>query len=131
MNPINHFEIPADDMGRATTFYKDVFGWEIDQYPGDDMQYWIARTTPVDEQMMPLEKGAINGGMYPRVEKEGPMVVVTVEDIEAHVKKVTDAGGSVVVEPVAVGDMGMYARVTDSEGNLLGLWQTVQTEGAA
>ncbi len=27
MPTIGHFEIPADDTGRAQKFYKDIFGW--------------------------------------------------------------------------------------------------------
>ena len=32
-NPIVHFEIPADDVARAQTFYQNVFGWKIKQMP--------------------------------------------------------------------------------------------------
>ena len=28
-----HFEIPADNVERAKTFYMKAFGWEINQYP--------------------------------------------------------------------------------------------------
>ncbi len=31
---IVHFEIPADDLDRATKFYREVFGWEISKMPG-------------------------------------------------------------------------------------------------
>ena len=27
-----HFEIPADDVSRATEFYGSVFGWELQEY---------------------------------------------------------------------------------------------------
>lgn len=29
------FELPADDLGRATAFYRDVFGWSARQLPFD------------------------------------------------------------------------------------------------
>ena len=29
-----HFEVPYDDVDRATSFYKDIFGWQIQSVPG-------------------------------------------------------------------------------------------------
>jgi hypothetical protein len=29
MSKVVHFEIPAEDMERASKFYENVFGWEI------------------------------------------------------------------------------------------------------
>jgi predicted enzyme related to lactoylglutathione lyase len=29
MRKIVHFEIPADDEGRARNFYREVFGWQL------------------------------------------------------------------------------------------------------
>ena len=37
MDKVVHFEIPADDLGRAQKFYKSGFGWNMDQFPG--MEY--------------------------------------------------------------------------------------------
>jgi predicted enzyme related to lactoylglutathione lyase len=41
MNPIVHFEIPADNELRAKKFYEKLFGWKIKKYemPGD--VYWM------------------------------------------------------------------------------------------
>ena len=32
-NAVVHFEIPADDVARATAFYEKTFGWKIKKYP--------------------------------------------------------------------------------------------------
>jgi uncharacterized protein len=32
-NPIAHFEIPADDVQRATRFYEQALGWKISDPP--------------------------------------------------------------------------------------------------
>lgn len=32
MTKIVHFEIPADDPQRASTFYRDALGWEISRF---------------------------------------------------------------------------------------------------
>jgi len=73
----------------------------------------------------PTEPGFINGGMLARGEPVGrPVLVVDVEDIDATLKEVERLGGSTVVGRQTVGDMGFSAYFTDSEGNLMGLWQS-------
>jgi uncharacterized protein len=129
MNKVVHFEIPMDDTERAQKFYKELFGWEI--IPAQGMPYWMVHTVACDENMMPKEAGAINGGMLKRdAEKDPsgvhPVIVIKVEDADEHCKKVESAGGKVVMPVVQVGDMGKYARVQDTENNVIGLWQDLK-----
>jgi len=120
-----HFEIPADDLSRATGFYKQAFGWTITSIP--EMQYTLVQTAPSDPQGTPVEPGAINGGMLVRqAPVTSPVVTVEVDDIQAVVAKIRAAGGTVHGEPQTVGGMGMSAYFTDTEGNTLGLWQYLQ-----
>jgi predicted enzyme related to lactoylglutathione lyase len=49
---------------------------------------------------------------------------VGVASIDDTLKKVQRAGGKVVTPNTAIPGMGAYARVTDSEGNVVGLFQT-------
>jgi predicted enzyme related to lactoylglutathione lyase len=125
MNKVMHFEIPVDDESRATKFYETVFEWQIMKVPG--MDYHFATTTPVDPKTMaPLEPGGINGGLFKRdAVGNHPMIVIDVEDIDKHTSKIEQAGGKVVMQKVKVGDMGYYARVTDTEGNVIGIWQSI------
>ena len=51
------------------------------------------------------------------------MIVIEVESCEQRVKDIEAAGGGKVMGPVQVGDMGIYAQVTDTEENIIGLWQ--------
>jgi predicted enzyme related to lactoylglutathione lyase len=118
-----HFEIPADDLERAQAFYRDAFGWGINAMP--EMDYTLVSTGPVDDQGMPTEPGFTNGGMLARQEPvTAPVIVVDVDAIDAALKTVESLGGSVVQGRQAVGDMGFAAYVRDSEGNMLGLWQS-------
>ena len=120
---IVHFEIPFDNGDRARAFYKDAFGWNIMEMPG--MDYTIASTGPVDDQGTPTEAGFINGGMFARDAALGtPMITVDCDDIDAALKKVETLGGTTVSAKQAVADMGWAAYFKDSEGNLMGLWQT-------
>ncbi len=121
-NRVVHFEIPADNVERAKTFYQKAFGWQISQYPG--MEYHMVGTTPVDQKtQMPTEPGAINGGMPKRQDPvKSTVVTVDVPDIESSLKNIEMLGGKVVQKKQAVGDMGFTAYFKDTEGNVVGLW---------
>jgi predicted enzyme related to lactoylglutathione lyase len=123
MDKVVHFEIPAEDLNRAQTFYAGVFGWETNSVPG--MNYVMVRSVPVDEHQMPREPGAINGGMLQRHGPiTAPIVTIQVPDIDEAAQKIREAGGDLVREKLAVGHFGFAAYFKDSEGNVLGLWQT-------
>ena len=121
---IVHFEIPADNVERAKTFYKQAFGWDISQYPG--MEYHSVITAAVDEKTrMPKEVGAINGGMTKRNnEVKNTVITVDVQDIDAALKNIEHLGGKTVQKKQPVADMGFTAYFKDTEGNVVGLWQT-------
>ncbi len=128
MDPVVHFEIPVDDLGRARKFYA-LFGWELQDYPmPGGMQYVGIRTTPVDEKThMPTKPGAINGGMMMRTDKvKSPVFAITVSSVDQYVKKVEAAGGRLVTPKVEIGGMGYYAYVSDTEGNVVGLWEDMK-----
>ena len=120
-----HFEVPYDDGDRARAFYGEVFGWQL--MPMPEMKYTMVMTGPSDQETGPTEPGFINGGMFERSETfpgKGPNLVIDVPSIDDAFRKVTEAGGSVAGEKTAVGDMGFAGYFTDTEGNLMGLWET-------
>lgn len=121
MNSVSHFEIPAEDMGRAESFYSNVFGWEM----GEDMGGTrLVSTTEVDNGGMSSTPGAINGDIFKRDELlNKPLVVITVPNIDEHLEKIKNANGEIVVAKTAVGDMGWCAYFKDTEGNVLGIWE--------
>lgn len=129
MDKVVHFEIPADDTKRAQTFYSETFGWKMQDMP--NMNYTMLTTVPMDENLMPKEPGAINGGMYKREEgsSKTPVVVIGVSSVDDSVKKVEAAGGKVLKPKIQIADMGLYAQVTDTEGNTIGLWQDLTKRG--
>ena len=116
-----HFEIPFDDQKRATAFYADAFGWQVNAMP--EMNYVLASTGPSDDGP-PSEPGFINGGMLERGLPVGsPVLVVDVEDVDAALETIERLGGTTVTAKQAVGDMGFAAYFKDPEGNVMGLWQ--------
>ncbi len=123
MDKVVHFEVPFDDKARASKFYSTVFGWKLTEFP--DMNYVMAETSPTGENQMPAEPGAINGGLFQRPkEAPNPTIYVGVESIDAALKKVEAAGGKIVTPNTPIPGMGAYARVSDTEGNVIGLFQT-------
>ena len=119
-----HFEITHDDADRARAFYSAAFGWQLMPLP--EMGYTMVTSGPTGD-LGPSEAGFINGGMMPR---QGAFtatnIVIDVENLEDALKAVNEAGGSTVSERQPVGDMGFVAYFRDTEGNVVGLWETAQ-----
>jgi predicted enzyme related to lactoylglutathione lyase len=57
----------------------------------------------------------------------GPLVVVDVESIDEALQRIGELGGETVVAKQPVGDMGFSAYVRDTEGNVVGLWETARS----
>lgn len=132
MDKIQHFEIPADDTNRARSFYEKTFGWKTAEWPmADGSSYVGLHTGPTDEKNMIKETGFINGGMFKRggnFAPKGVVITPVVQDINASIEKVKANGGKIVAEPKTIPDMGIYAYIQDTEGNVIGLWQNLKKE---
>jgi predicted enzyme related to lactoylglutathione lyase len=122
-NKVVHFELPADNLERAQNFYRNAFDWSINAVPG--MGYTLVQTTPSGTDGSPTESGAINGGMLARQAPiKNPVITIEVASIDASLEQIEKLGGRVVRDKQSVGEMGFAAYFSDSEGNVLGLWQT-------
>jgi uncharacterized protein len=123
MDKVVHFEIPFDDKKRAMKFYTEAFGWKLTDMA--EMSYVMAETAAVNEKRMPTEPGAINGGLFQRPkEAPHPVIYVSVSSVDQALKKAQAAGGKVVTARTPIPGMGAYARVTDTEGNVIGLFES-------
>lgn len=125
MNPVVHFELPADDSRRMSNFYASTFGWDL-QMMGEEMgNYVVAHTTETDKDGMVKTPGTINGGFFPRESgKVGyPSVVISVDDIKEKMREVNEAGGKVLGEPDEIPGIGLYVSFEDTEGNTLSMLQ--------
>ncbi|MGA2959984.1 MAG: VOC family protein [Thermodesulfobacteriota bacterium] len=126
MDPVVHFEMPAEDKKRMADFYTKVFGWKIQMLGSEMGDYVLATTTEVGEDGRPKKPGAINGGFFPKAEDKPaqyPSVVIAVEDIKKHMKKVEKAGGKVLGEPWDIPGVGLYVSFFDTEGNRVSMLQ--------
>ena len=122
---IVHFEIPADDPDRATKFYRELFGWEIQKFAGVGApEYWTVSTVPKDAKGMPARPG-VNGGLIRRRHPDHPPVnYIAVESVDEYAKKAKRLGATEVMPKTAVKEMGWFVWLKDTEGNVFALWET-------
>ena len=118
MNPVVHFEMPAEDRDRMSEFYAKAFGWKTQKLSEDLDNYILVTTTETDDKGMTMHPGAINGGFFPqKPDKAYPSVVIVVEDIHKSIKEINQAGGKTIGEPVEIQGYGTYISFIDTEGN--------------
>jgi uncharacterized protein len=125
MDSVVHFEMPYDDRDRMAKFYQQAFGWQS-QMLGPDMGNYVVMMTTESTPTGPIKPGAINGGFYQRTADKPmqyPSVVVSVDDVAKSMKKVTDAGGKVLGEPMDIPGVGRYVSFVDPEGNRVSMLQ--------
>jgi len=125
MNPVVHFEMPAEDRKRMADFYNHVFGWQT-QMLGEEMgDYVLVTTSEVDQNGRPKEAGKINGGFYQKDKDSAPYpsLVIAVENIKESMKDIENAGGKILGEPVEIPGYGMYVSFIDTENNRVNLME--------
>ncbi|MGA2551554.1 MAG: VOC family protein [Burkholderiaceae bacterium] len=125
MDPVVHFEMPFLDRERMARFYQSAFGWQV-QMLGEEMGNYVLATTALSDARRDGYAGAINGGFYPKKPDwpaQYPSIVIAVEDIAASMKKVNQAGGEVLGEPMPIPGVGLYVSFFDTEGNRSSLLQ--------
>jgi uncharacterized protein len=126
MNPVVHFEMPAEDSKRMADFYTAAFGWQT-QVLGPEMGgYVLVLTTETDDNGIPQQPGAINGGFYEKTEEmpaQHPSLVIRVDDLEEAIQKVNQAGGRLLNEPDDIPGVGRFVYLADTEGNVVGMLQ--------
>lgn len=119
---VSWFEMPADNVKRASDFYSKVFGWATPPM-GSDATF--ALTVKADENGNPTEVGGINGGFHKRqgASDAGPVINIYVDDIDAKLKSIEAAGGRILQPRTVVAEYGLsMALFSDTEGNIMGVY---------
>ena len=111
------FEIPANNVNRAKSFYSKLFGWKIQKFPMGQHNYWHIDTGGDDKSP--------DGGILERQGKghtvTNYIMVASVEQSAARVKKL---GGQIIMPKTPVGDFGYFIICEDTEKNQFALWET-------
>jgi predicted enzyme related to lactoylglutathione lyase len=126
MNPVVHFEMPAEDRKRMADFYTRVFGWRTQMLGPDMGSYVVVTTTELDKNGRPKKPGSINGGFFQKSNDKPdqyPAIVIAVDDIKKHMEKVKEAGGELLGEPMEIPGVGLYVSSRDTEGNRIAMLQ--------
>ena len=126
MDKVVHFEIPVDDWERAEKFYKNNFGWSMNEMKSPDaagnnkFDYIMMHTAKTDDKGMVQDTGAINGGLFKRNKSQAPRIYIQVESIEDSIKKIENSGGKQIG---AIGPIpnGRFVLFQDPEGNQVGM----------
>jgi predicted enzyme related to lactoylglutathione lyase len=117
-------ELSSSDADAAASFYSEVLGWNATE-PG-----------PVEETggyRMFMQGDKTVAGLMPHMQEGQPTAwstYISVADADETAQKVKDAGGTVVVEPMDVMDIGRMAFFSDPTGAVFGVWQPKSFAGA-
>src|SRR4051812_50173937 len=125
MDKVVHFEITFDDQERAKDFYRSVFEWELhDNDMGNGVSYTTATTVPVDDNRMPKEPGAINGGVTGKAkETPAPGITIGVSSIDEKLKKGEARGGKGGDPRPPIPHKGALADFLHNEGKTMGRFE--------
>ena len=116
-NPINWFEIPCSDLQRARAFYEAVFDLEMPVHElGPLTMAWF----PMHPNATGATGSLVQGENY-TPSHHGSMVYFSVDDIEATLEKIEQAGGRILNNKTSIGQFGYVGHFEDSEGNRVAL----------
>ncbi len=110
---ITHIDIPVSDLGNASSFYSELFGWQIAEVPGfEGYPMWQAPNK------------ISGGGLAPRSEGfTQPRSYVEVDSIDDTLEKATAHGATVVMGKSPISETSWWAIFTDPDGNEIGLYE--------
>lgn len=122
MNRVVHFDIAANDTGRAIAFYERVFGWKIGKAHGP-LDYWLIKTGKEDE-------AGIDGGLARRdADWQRITMFVNVASADSVARAVVEAGGSIVQPRTVIPGVGYVIGCKDTEDNIFAIIEESETAG--
>jgi hypothetical protein len=116
MPRVVHFEVGAENIERASTFYREAFGWRTQSWDGPSEYTFLV----TGEDGEPGIDGAViaEQGSFPRV-----LLTLDVPSVEDAEQRVVSAGGKIIRPNHPIEGVGRLAYVEDTEGNVFGLME--------
>ena len=119
MNGPSYFEIQADDLQRASDFYRQIFGWTFTRAEGLPIEYWR------------IETDGPRGGLLKRPVPPPPpqsgtnayVCSMDVKNFDLVAEKILAQGGKVALAKLAVPGVCWQGYFVDTEGNTFGLFE--------
>jgi predicted enzyme related to lactoylglutathione lyase len=117
---ISWFEIPTNDLDRATDFYEKIFN--VKMIPMD-MPNLKMRMFPIEHMMNIGGALVYHKDFYKTSPTDGPLIYLNGNpDVQKVLDRVEAAGGKVLVPKTEIApEYGFMAVILDSEGNRVGL----------
>lgn len=117
------FDLTTGKPDEIKTFYGALFGWEFQDYGPEMGHYHRARK---DDQEI--------AGMVPQSSQMAGMpsawsVYFASDDAHADAARIRELGGTVMVEPMQVMNLGHMLVAADPTGAVFGLWQPIDFHG--
>ncbi|HKZ48357.1 MAG TPA: VOC family protein [Thermoplasmata archaeon] len=109
---IVHVEIQSNDPGTTKRFFRDIFGWKLEEYPEMDYTMWKASSGVGGGFTKP------QGGMNP-----GTLNHILSREIADDVRKIEASGGAILVPKTEIPGQGWFAVFREPGGAVLGLFQ--------
>lgn len=120
---VDWVDLASKDLESVKGFYSKLFGWEAQAIPDPQAggyAFWMLN-------------GKMVGGVGPTMSEQQPASAWSVyfasEDADATTKKVKEAGGKVINEPMDVMGQGRFAVFQDPTGAYFSIWQRFQGAG--
>ena len=115
-NRVVWFDIPVSDLGRAKAFYSKVM----------DVELTDNEMGPNKMAMFPFEPGMASGALVQGPDQKPNAEGTTIylnggEDLLVPLSRVEEAGGTVILDKMSIGEFGYIAYFLDTEGNKIGI----------
>jgi predicted enzyme related to lactoylglutathione lyase len=103
----------SGDPEAAKTFYAELLGWDYDVWKAGEWDYPMIK---VDDQT--------HGGFGPSQGGAPPhwLLHVLVDDVDAAAERVKAAGGSIIVDPMDIPEVGRMVVTADPQGAVVSLF---------
>src|SRR5215213_1864717 len=112
------YDLMSPDVDAATRFYTEVVGWGTQQWDGPAAYtMWTASGAPIGG-VVPLTSEHASAGVVPHW-----MAYITVDDVDATLKKAKSNGATVVAEPRDIPNTGRLAVMRDPQGALIAIYK--------
>jgi len=116
-NPLVWFEIYVQDLPRAKAFYESVLQLKLEKLNNPELEMWgfpMDMNGPGASGALVKMKGVASGG-------NSTLVYFTCKDCAVEAARVSEFGGTLEREKMAIGQYGFIALAVDTEGNMIGL----------
>lgn len=117
-NAINWFEIPANDISRAKTFYESIFEIKMEEMEMPGMKY---ATFPFDPMKGKVAGGLAQSPMHTPGTTGSIIYLNANPDLNNVLDRIEKAGGKITMPKTSIGQNGFMAFFTDTEGNTMAL----------